>query len=85
MSGPSKEFEKLFLEGGIAHGGHPVLNWMASNVAAEIDAAGNIKPSKKKSKERIDGIVAAIMGIGVWAANLAPKVSVYETRGVLTL
>jgi phage terminase large subunit-like protein len=84
MSGPSKEFEKLILEERIAHGGHPVLKWMASNVAAEIDAAGNIKPSKKKSTERIDGIVASIMAIGRWAANLAPKTSVYEERGVLS-
>jgi phage terminase large subunit-like protein len=84
MSAPAKEFEKLILEAGIAHGGHPVLTWMASNVAAEIDAAGNIKPSKKKSTERIDGIVASIMAIGRWAANLAPKKSVYEERGMLS-
>ncbi len=30
---------------------------------AEIDAAENIKPSKKKSTEKIDGIVAWIMGL----------------------
>lgn len=38
--------------------------WMASNVAVETDAAGNIKPSKKKSTERIDGIVAGVMALG---------------------
>lgn len=37
---------------------------MASNVAVEIDAAGNLEPSKKKSTERIDGIVATVMGLG---------------------
>ena len=37
---------------------------MASNMVVELDAAGNIKPSKKKSTERIDGIVAAIMALG---------------------
>jgi phage terminase large subunit-like protein len=83
MSGPSKEFEKLLIDGGLVHGGNPVLKWMASNVAAEIDAAGNIKPSKKKSTERIDGIVAAIMAIARWAASPEPKASVYEERGVL--
>jgi phage terminase large subunit-like protein len=37
---------------------------MASNVAVETDAAGNLKPSKKRSTERIDGIVAGIMALG---------------------
>jgi phage terminase large subunit-like protein len=64
MSAPSKEFERLVIGEHIEHGGHPALRWMASNVAIDEDAAGNIKPSKAKSSERIDGIVAAIMGVG---------------------
>lgn len=64
MSAPSKEFERVILEKTLRHGGNPVLRWMASNVAAEIDASGNIKPSKKKSTERIDGIVAGVMAVG---------------------
>lgn len=64
MSSPTKELEKLILAGGLNHGNNPVLRWMASNVATEQDAAGNLKPSKKKSTERIDGIVGAIMAIG---------------------
>ena len=51
------------LVGRIIHGGNPVLRWMAGNVVAEVDAAENIKPSKKKSTEKIDGIVALIMGL----------------------
>lgn len=84
MTAPSKELEKLVMEGRIRHGGHPVLRWCASNVSVEIDAAGNIKPSKKKSTERIDPIVALIMALG--RAMVRPeRRSVYETRGVLTL
>lgn len=64
MSAPTKELEKRLLGKTIAHGGNPVLRWMASNVATEIDAAGNVKVSKKKSTERIDGIVASIMALG---------------------
>ncbi|MGB7479862.1 MAG: terminase TerL endonuclease subunit [Burkholderiaceae bacterium] len=64
MSSPTKELEKRIIAGEINHGGNPVLRWMASNVATEQDAAGNVKPSKKKSTERIDGIVAAIMCLG---------------------
>ncbi|MBE7508496.1 MAG: terminase [Planctomycetia bacterium] len=64
MTAPSKELEKLVMSDKLRHGGHPVLRWMASNVAVETDAAGNLKPSKKKSTERIDGIVATVMGLG---------------------
>lgn len=66
MSGPAKEFERLILAGQLYHGNNPVMHWMAGNVAKEEDAAGNIKPSKKRSTERIDGIVATVMAIGLW-------------------
>lgn len=64
MSEPTKELESLVLGGKIAHGGNEVLRWMASNTTLEQDAAGNVKPSKKKSTERIDGMVATIMALG---------------------
>lgn len=71
MSPAAKEFEKHVIEGTIQHGGNEVLTWMAANVAIERDAAGNIKPSKKVSTERIDGIVAAVMAVGRAATNQA--------------
>jgi len=40
------------------------MRWMVGNAAAELDPAGNIKPSKAKSTERIDGVVAAVMALG---------------------
>ena len=58
---------------------------MASNVAVELDAAGNLKPSKKKSNTRIDGIVAAIMALGRALSEPLPFRSVYEDRGFLVL
>lgn len=60
LSGPTKELERQILDGELVHGGHPVSRWCAANVAVEQDAAGNIKPSKVKSTERIDGIAALI-------------------------
>jgi phage terminase large subunit-like protein len=63
MNWPTKKLEEVILAGKLAHGGHPVLRWMASNVSIEKDAADNWKPSKKKSPERIDGIVALIMAL----------------------
>lgn len=83
MSAPAKHLEKLILDRGLQHFGNPVLRWMASNVSAEIDAAGNVKPSKKKSTEKIDGIVGLIMALGLAIQEPLPRPSVYETRGVL--
>ena len=85
MSSPTKEFEKLILSGRLGHGNNPVLRWMASNVSVEFDAAENIKPSKRKSTERIDGIVAAVMALGRAIAQEQAKRSVYETRGIVRL
>jgi phage terminase large subunit-like protein len=85
MSAPTKELEKLLLARELAHGGHPVLRWMASNVAVESDAAGNVKPSKKRSPEKIDGIVMLIMALGRALVSAGPKISIYESRGLTVL
>jgi phage terminase large subunit-like protein len=63
MSPPTKELMKLVLEKRIAHGGHPVLSWMMDNIHIRTDPAGNIKPDKEKSTEKIDGAVAMIMAL----------------------
>ncbi len=81
MSAPTKELEKLVISGKLRHGGNPVLRWMVSHVSVETDAAGNLKPSKKKSTDRIDGIVAAIMALGR-ASLVDENTSIYETRGL---
>jgi len=84
MSAPTKELEALVLADRVEHGGHEVLRWCAANVAVETDAAGNLKPSKGKSTERIDGIVATVMALGRAMVQPTHR-SVYETRGVLTI
>jgi len=56
-----RELEKVILEHRLIHGGHPILRWMAGNVEVETDAQGNQKPSKARSSERIDGMVALTM------------------------
>ena len=69
MSSPSKQLETLVLGEKIRHDGHPVLSWMAANVAIQSDHQGNIKPSKAKSTERIDGIVSLVMALGIHATS----------------
>ena len=84
MSPPTKEFYKLLMEGRITHGGNPVMAWMAGNVVVDTDPAGNIKPTKAKSSEKIDGIVAAIMALDRCIRH-EQQGSVYDERGLLVL
>ena len=79
MSAPMKELEKLILSRQINHGGNPVLTWMADNLIAAEDGAGNLKPDKKSSTERIDGMVALIMGLDR-AVRHGGAQSIYEEQ-----
>jgi len=63
LSAPTKSLEKSVLSKTLRHSGDPVLRWCVSNVSVEEDPAGNLKPSKARSSERIDGVVALIMAI----------------------
>ncbi len=63
LSLPMKEFESAVKAGRVHHDGNPVLTWMASNVVAKLDAKDNIYPRKEKPEQKIDGIVAGIMGV----------------------
>lgn len=78
MSPPTKEFYKLLMEGRIQHGGNPVMRWMAGNVVVDTDPAGNIKCTKAKSPEKIDGIVAAIMALDRCIRHEGETGSVYD-------
>ena len=83
MLAPTKEFYRLLMDGRIIHGGNPVLRWMAGNVVIDTDPAGNIKVTKAKSKEKIDGIVAAIMALDRCIRQEGQSGSVYDERGLL--
>ena len=85
MSPPSKELFKLLMEGNVIHGGNPVLRWMAQNVVMRQDPAGNIKPDKEKSTEKIDGIVALIMALDRCIRHEGDGASVYDERGLFVL
>ena len=86
MSPPTKELMKLVLERMVAHGGHPLLRWMMDNIFIRTAPAGNIKADKEKSTEKIDGAVAAIMGLdrAIRCGNISSE-SVYDTRGLIIL
>lgn len=86
MTPPTKELMRLTLEKKIAHGGQPVLRWMMDNIYIRTDPAGNIKPDKAKSTEKIDGVVATIMGLDRAIRNGGGDGdSVYDNRGLLLI
>jgi phage terminase large subunit-like protein len=63
MSPPTKDMERLILEGDYRHGGNPVMRWMMDNVVIRQDPAGNVKIDKARSVEKVDGPVAAVMAL----------------------
>lgn len=85
MSPAVKEAERIILQKQLAHGGNPVLAWMCSNTVLTRDAAGNVKPDKSKSRSRIDGMVAMLMGIG--RASVTPETTKSHTvtHGVISI
>lgn len=78
LSEPSRELEKLLMGGLLRHGGHPVLRWMAANVAVQEGPNGSIRPSKDRSHERIDGIVAVVIALS--RAMVHQQAAVSEPR-----
>ena len=93
MSGPLKEMDRLVRVGArergknplFRHSGNPVLKWMADNLRPSMDAAGNVKPDKSKSINKIDGISALTMAMFVAMNVEAPLESAYESAGVETV
>jgi phage terminase large subunit-like protein len=83
MSPATKQLLHLVLGKKLRHAGNPVLRWMADNMVVTTDSAGNIKPAKDKSTERIDGMVALAMAVDR-AARVEGE-SVYNERGLLVL
>jgi phage terminase large subunit-like protein len=73
-------FERAVLDRRMQHNGNPLLRWQAGNVIVETDAAGNRKPSKAKSLDRIDGIVTAIFACGLAERDEGPKT--YQGTGI---
>lgn len=86
MSSPTKEWEKMVLLQNLEHFQNPVLRWMMASVSLMRDPAGNIKPDKRKSSQKIDGVVAGIMAMGEMMTAMANQNNnPYNYRGMRTL
>jgi phage terminase large subunit-like protein len=64
MSEPSKFLEKILHGGEVDLLKDPVLRWMFRNVVILQDTNDNIRPDKKRSQNKIDGVVALITALG---------------------
>ena len=91
LSAPTKEMQRLLLRGskakghpGIEHLGNPVMRWCVDNLGVEIDAAGNIKPSKKKSGDKIDGVAALVNALAEATAQ-EQLISAYNDHALITI
>jgi phage terminase large subunit-like protein len=78
---PAKAVERAVAGCRLRHGGNPVLRWMVSNATAQQNAAGHIMPSRKKSRDKIDGVVAMTMAVGCHLKEGNDGQSVYDSRG----
>lgn len=82
MNSPCRAFEELIIEGRLSHGDDPVLEWMADNVTVLVNGGGEMRIVKDKSGDRVDGIVAAVMGVGRLLIAPEPFKFVYDEMGV---
>jgi phage terminase large subunit-like protein len=78
MHAPTLAFEEMVIKGEIKHDNNPAMRWMLGNVVILRDPAGNMKPDKGKSSDKIDGIMAAIMSIGTSGMVKKAVKSVYD-------
>jgi phage terminase large subunit-like protein len=66
LTGPTNELERMATGQLFEHFNNPVMRWMIGNVTLKTDAAGNIKPDKEKSTNKIDGVAAMVNAIARW-------------------
>jgi phage terminase large subunit-like protein len=82
--GPAVDLlETAILNRELKHPNHPTLTWNVSNAVVEMDPAGSRKISKSRSRERVDGLIALAMAIGLHAREPAPRQ--YDFSGPLII
>ena len=85
MSAAALRFEAEVLDRNVCSNANPVMQWCASNAVVQQDGKGNVYPTKRKSRGRIDPIMAAIMGMALFVKSPAESPNVYLDRGVRQL
>jgi len=73
MSVPTKWFESAVRTAELNFLNNPVIRWMMKNVVIYIDPNANVKLDKARSRNKIDGVVAAVDAIGGWLTKTSGK------------
>lgn len=66
LSPPTKKLGMMVLSNQIVHSGDPVMRWMIGNTELDMNAAGDVKPSKSKSQNKIDGVASLVTALAAW-------------------
>jgi len=85
LATPTRMLERAIIAHEMIHDGNPVLAWAMSNVVVDRDSVGNPRPSKKRSVERIDPVIALTIAIAAATHDEKQRKSIYESRGLIWL
>lgn len=78
--------ERAYIGGNLHHGDDPVLTWNAANLVPRKDETLNLKPDRKRSADKIDGMVCLLMAMARASVSVeGGESSVYETQGLTVI
>ena len=83
MSAPLKQIAHALREGRsdaprYRHGGNPLMRWQTDNLAVAMDPAGNVKPDKVQSGDKIDGWSASVTAMSALMTAAPTSQSAYD-------
>ena len=85
MSPALKEAKRRMLLGELRHDGNPVMEWCVDNLAVAVDPAGNVKPDKASSADKIDGVAALCNAFSEAMSTDRLASSYREDRGLMVI
>lgn len=68
LSPPLKAVQQVLMSGTVddpklRSGGNPLARWMIDNLVVTTDTNGNVKPDRRSSRDKIDGVVSLVMAM----------------------
>lgn len=74
ISEPVKQFEASLKSGRLVHEGDGLMEWFISNTVKEKNGNEQVRLSKTKSRNKIDGSISAVVAFGAWLSqHYTPK------------
>ena len=84
MAPAMQEMLRRVLKKELRHDGNPVMRWCVDNLAVATDPAGNVKPDKANSNDKIDGVSALANALSE-AINTDRERSAYDEHELLII